>query len=314
MMLSEIGSKYIKVTDRSKLHVFTARQDIFNLSKDFPFDILTVELPPQDFISHEIFHCHDCIEISYMKMGHGCYYTMNQLVPIEAGDVMIFSSMQKHGWEGYPPDKIVQPVIIFDPTMISLPNDSAWFCRYLPGLVNGQASFINKLPSEHGLTAKVRAVFETIEQEYKMKDVGYQTVIKGYLLTMMGYIMRYLSEQEYRQDYLQMHMLQRLDGIIDYIHEHFKENITLAQLAKIAHMSPNYLSSYFKQAVGITIRDYISKLRLSAALELLKDQSVDITDAYYQAGFTNSAHFHKLFKRYIGMTPMEYRNQFTYKS
>lgn len=132
-MPCDVAVRYFEVADPLKLHVFTVRQEIFDLPKEFPLDIFIVEASPEDFVSHEIFHCHDCIEIAYMKAGHGCYYTMSQLIPVEAGDVMVFSSMQKHGWEGYPPDRIVQPVIVFDHSVFHLDGYGA--TRHLDDLL-----------------------------------------------------------------------------------------------------------------------------------------------------------------------------------
>ena len=95
--------------------------------------------------------------------------------------------------------------------------------------------------------------------------------------------------------------------VIEYIEEHFGDQITISQLAKLCKVSEAWLSRSFKAEVGITIHDYLMNRRLRAAKSMLHDKS--ITDVSYICGFFDASHFISQFKRCFGMTPLEYKRK-----
>ncbi|OPA73511.1 hypothetical protein BVG16_28180 [Paenibacillus selenitireducens] len=97
--------------------------------------------------------------------------------------------------------------------------------------------------------------------------------------------------------------------ISQYIELHYMENLYLDQIAEISGTSPKYFSSYFKRTFGINYVEYLNKVRLSHAKELLKDSSLSIGDIGEKTGYMNSSTFTTTFKKYYGISPSEYRKQ-----
>ena len=97
--------------------------------------------------------------------------------------------------------------------------------------------------------------------------------------------------------------------IIDYINCNFESDISLEKLANIAHMSPNYLCAAFKQMNGMTIWEYILIRRIDEAKKLLRSSTESILNIQLACGYRSSSNFNKTFKRLVGMSPSEYRNQ-----
>lgn len=92
-----------------------------------------------------------------------------------------------------------------------------------------------------------------------------------------------------------------------YIAEHYRENLTLEVLAKHIHMNSFYFSSYFKKQVGQNFKDYLNRVRMEHALELLLNtdkKSYEIAD---EVGFKDYRYFNEIFSRYYGKTPAAYR-------
>ncbi|HEY4390094.1 MAG TPA: AraC family transcriptional regulator [Paenibacillus sp.] len=97
--------------------------------------------------------------------------------------------------------------------------------------------------------------------------------------------------------------------ISQYIELHYMENLYLDHIAEIVETSPKYFSSYFKKTFGVNYVEYLNKVRLSHAKELLKDSSLTIGEIGEKTGYLNSSTFTTTFKKYYGISPSEYRKQ-----
>ncbi|NQX58075.1 helix-turn-helix domain-containing protein [Paenibacillus qinlingensis] len=97
--------------------------------------------------------------------------------------------------------------------------------------------------------------------------------------------------------------------VMDYIQEHLSEEIYLDILAEKLKMSSGYLSSYFKAKTGKNIVDYINETRIAKATDLLADSRIKIHDAAKSVGYQNITSFNRMFKKYTGVTPSEYRKR-----
>ncbi len=99
----------------------------------------------------------------------------------------------------------------------------------------------------------------------------------------------------------------RLDSVIAYTDEHFAENLSIAELASRFDFTPNYLSSTFKKHTGINFVEYLTKLRMNKAKELLIYSSQSIKEIGESVGYYSQSHFTKTFIKYESCTPGEYR-------
>ncbi|MFJ7724741.1 helix-turn-helix domain-containing protein [Neobacillus sp. NPDC097160] len=93
-----------------------------------------------------------------------------------------------------------------------------------------------------------------------------------------------------------------------YIYNHLYGDITLDHLAEMCRLSPNYLSSLFKKEVGIPISEYIQRHRVDEAKKLLVLTNYSISDISTWLNFNDQSYFIKIFKKYTGLTPKQFRN------
>ena len=99
----------------------------------------------------------------------------------------------------------------------------------------------------------------------------------------------------------------RLKRVLDYIAAYLDENISLAQLAAIAGMSPHYFSELFKRSTGHAPHNYVLMQRIERAKQHLRDPKRTVIDAGLDAGFQNPSHFARMFRKLVGTTPSTYR-------
>ncbi len=96
-------------------------------------------------------------------------------------------------------------------------------------------------------------------------------------------------------------------GIKKYIDENYTEAITLSVLAGEAFICQSYLCLLFKQKTGTTITNYITDVRLEKAKQMLKNSDKKLIEVCFDVGFNDSKYFSRIFKKYTGFTPSEFR-------
>lgn len=97
-----------------------------------------------------------------------------------------------------------------------------------------------------------------------------------------------------------------IEKAIEYIEEHFCENISLSDVAKRVYLSESYLSRKFKKVKGMGFVEYITKLRMEKAIEDLKNPNIKITELASKLGYPNYRYFSRSFKKYTNYTPSEF--------
>lgn len=93
-----------------------------------------------------------------------------------------------------------------------------------------------------------------------------------------------------------------IQKVTDYIAAHYRENLTLEVLAKHIHMNPFYFSSYFKKQLGQNFKDYLNRVRMEHALELLLNSDKRSYEIAEEVGFKDYRYFNEVFSRYYGKT------------
>ncbi|WP_160692931.1 response regulator [Clostridium sp. C2-6-12] len=94
----------------------------------------------------------------------------------------------------------------------------------------------------------------------------------------------------------------------DYVNEHYKV-AKLEDIAEEVHMNPNYLSQFFKQKTGECFSNYLIKVKMNRAAELLDDIKYKTYEISEMVGYSNTKNFTRTFKNFYGKSPKEYRNQ-----
>jgi len=96
---------------------------------------------------------------------------------------------------------------------------------------------------------------------------------------------------------------------VDYLQDHYMDEVTLEAMCERVHMSAAYFSRLFQKETGVTFTAYLTKLRLQEARRLLRHTEYPVYDIAERAGYRNTRYFMKLFKETVGLTPTEYRER-----
>jgi two-component system response regulator YesN len=103
-----------------------------------------------------------------------------------------------------------------------------------------------------------------------------------------------------------LHIVHQIVSLID---RSFSRQLTIEDIAKQVYLSPNYVRTLFKEKTGETILEYLTRVRIHHAAELLKDKSKKIHEIAASVGYENVSYFCSVFQKFKGTTPNEYRKK-----
>ena len=111
------------------------------------------------------------------------------------------------------------------------------------------------------------------------------------------------------EEIIEYQVNEQIKQITSYISVNLADNITLESAAKLVYMNPYYFSSYFKKHTGTNFKDYLTKIRMERAVEILRTENVRTYQLAEKVGFRDPKHFSEIFKKTYGLSPTEFRQQ-----
>ena len=102
----------------------------------------------------------------------------------------------------------------------------------------------------------------------------------------------------------------RINKVLGYIVNNFKNEISLDEAAAFAHMTPNAFCKYYKKTAGQTFMETVIDYRINYAVQQLIYSDKPVSDICFDSGFGDVSHFYKLFKKKIKLSPLNYRKKF----
>ena len=157
-----------------------------------------------------------------------------------------------------------------------------------------------------GLSQRARERFERIKASHGLERFAEFSEFIAELVRSTDY--RLLSTVQL-QSFDDDAALARISGIVDYLSEHYCENFSMAELCQRVGMTESSFSRYFRRATGNSFTDFVNRLRINKACQLLMETDRYITNVCYDVGFNNVANFNRRFLQVKGMTPKEFRRQ-----
>ncbi|MNJ56780.1 Arabinose operon regulatory protein [compost metagenome] len=99
----------------------------------------------------------------------------------------------------------------------------------------------------------------------------------------------------------------KLQVIQQYIEQHLADNITSIDMARHLYLNPSYFSRYFKRMTGATFTDYVHQYKMKLATKMLKMSNQNLESMAIGLGYSDRTYFSKVFKKYVGLTPSEFK-------
>lgn len=157
----------------------------------------------------------------------------------------------------------------------------------------------NSLHCHGGLVA---ALMMRLYREFRQSDNASQLAIEGLTLELLVEVSRH---QVSAQD---KHAPQWLERAVEMLRERFAERLTISEVALSVGVHPVHLAREFRRFKRCTMGEYVRQLRIERACHQLHNPEEPLAAIAAAAGFSDQSHFCRMFKRFVGMTPSEYRS------
>lgn len=150
-----------------------------------------------------------------------------------------------------------------------------------------------------------RSLKQAIEQD----DIGNRLYAETLAHTLLVHVLQhYTTRPPSLVDEVNRLPRHQLQPVIDYIHAHLEQELSLTELAIVASMSPHYFAQRFKQSTGLSPHQFVIRCRVERAKQLLQ-QGRSIAETALLVGFVDQSHLNRHFKRWLGITPKMLRCQ-----
>ena len=280
---------------------------MFTYTKELCFkDGMGLSLCRQLFGKEEPEHLHEFVELVYILSGTGIHCIDGVEYPVSRGSLLFINYRQVHSFRTDGEMHFYN--ILLDPKWISeklIDSENAFELLTLSSFSHFQQA-VDPGESLVRFSGEDQIRFEEIlrnaEREQQRKEVGYETLLKSYVIILLTMVFRKMSGGDSMGGYEKL-----TPEFLNYIRNHCAEPLTLEDLAKQCFYNPSYFSRLFKEQFGVTVTDFIKQSRMEKAMEYLEDPSVSVENAACRAGFRRMAGFYALFREKTGMTPKEYR-------
>jgi AraC-like DNA-binding protein len=152
--------------------------------------------------------------------------------------------------------------------------------------------------------ASIGLRFKDMYQEYTMRKINYKHYINAQFSLLLTELLRRLKLSEGSHT----KRAATADKVIAYIHKNIERQLNCTQLAEELHYNPKYINHIMKDATGFSLHDYIQKVKISHAVEMLENSELPVSEIAHLLGFSDASHFTKVFRSKTGYTPMQIRN------
>ncbi|MCC3356319.1 response regulator [Bacillus sp. REN16] len=176
----------------------------------------------------------------------------------------------------------------------------------------GVKEYILKPSSKADILAAIGRVKAEIEEERREEEA--QTELKSRMKELLALAQKegITSISEEHPHSTELWKNKQIHGLLakakKYIDLRYRESVTLEEVAEYVELSPHHFSKLFKEKMGVTFIDYVTTIRVNHAKREMDDPSKSFKEICFSVGYKDPNYFSRVFKKYTGMSPSEYRS------
>src|SRR5690625_2644551 len=248
------------------------------------------------------YHLHDDYEIFYLLEGERIYLINRKKYVVKANNLVFIDKNIIHKTKVTDVPNTKRVVINFQDSFLTGNEDM------LLNQLFDRGPHIIRIPANK--VEIIQTLIKKLLSEYNSNADNTDAYIQTLLIQLLIESTRLLNTQEndfaaeVYDDYFVKH---EIAEIIRYIRSHYNQDISLSLLSNRFNLSEQYISRLFRKVTGVTLINYLNAVRINQAKRLLLETSLKVTDVSKRVGYSNNVHLWRVFKRFTGHSPNEYR-------
>ncbi len=260
------------------------------------------------------FHFHKECQLVYVVSGSGIRVIGHSIERFEKGDLTFIGANVPHVWYSEHGGGLPQAS---GAVSLALYIDSDLMCERLGALADTKElrHFLSK--SQRGLKIegeKKIVIADILQQMVNQKDI----VLLASFLRILAYLLDptdlyYLNTPDPLSSYTAQPP-GRIPKLMHYIHQNFKEDISLTKAAEVSGLQIHAFCRYFKSLTNRTFSEFLNDVRIGYACELLHQSELSITQIALECGYNNMSYFNRCFKKTNKMSPRDFRQSLETKN
>ena len=239
---------------------------------------------------HSVPHTHNHMELFYIVGGRGQFLIHDQLYPVNANNLVIINPNVTHTEVGLNAQPLEYIVLGIEGIELATSETS-----------NGRFNIL-----DHFESVEISGCLRNILREMEQKNTGYEDVCQAYMEILIIRLMRNTTLSVPSKPPV-ISGNRQCAAARQYIDLHFKEALTLDQLADEVHMNKYYLSHAFKREYGVSPINYMISRRIEESKYLLAETDLSLSQISQLLGFSSLSYFSQVFRRTQAIGPREYR-------
>jgi len=261
-------------------------------------------------------HTHDFIEIAYVASGEGTHQINGKKYSVSKGDIFLINYNVAHEFRSLP-DKSKPRLVVYncifkpefiDYTLINCKGFHHIANHFLfRSLFPNEAEAVNDLKVLGKDCYEIEELYMKMYSEYTQQKIGYIEILRAYVIELFVNIIRLYNDTEKIENRINIRRRNIVENAMIYMKENYDKELKLEDISMMSFFSRNYFCRMFKETTGMTVSEYIQKIRIQEACRLLKETDNTVIDIAQQVGYKDIKFFNKVFKRNVGLTPGKYR-------
>lgn len=302
------------------------RENLSQGSESFPIQYYTDNFAGWEQ-GHVPLHWHREPEFFSVYQGEVEVQAGDRRLRLIQGETIFLNGNQFHSYTQADEKQVcLCPNIVFSGELVA-PMTSVIYQKYLsvilynPSLpyfilrpsVEWQAQIIKKLYGVYGLLAKYgeKGFYEKIPLDFGEKEPEspcFEMDVAAELMGVFRDLYVYKGSIPYQEECKKEQKAQiRLGKMLDYVNEHYREKISLEDIAACAGISPSEAGRCFQKYYGKAPVEYVIEYRLNQARRLLESSELSVKEIGFECGFYDPSYFSRIYRRHFGVTPGNYR-------
>lgn len=247
------------------------------------------------------YHCHDFVSMIYVLSGSCTYNIDNTLYQVRKGDMLVCNTEVYHGKIMSPGEEILElHTGLGNICLEGLPKNC---------LIEPSACPVISMPEHEQEFLKCCS---DIFYEQENNQPGCELMLKINVMKLLVLFLKAICREQKHSEstcvnFESLDKAAIVNTLISFLNENYMHQISLDTISKSIYMSPAYISKVFKEEMGESPINYLIKIRLAKARELLLDSRLTIKAVARTVGYEDVYHFSKLYKKYNNIPPSKVR-------